>query len=133
MGTKPIRCGGMSGDMVTIAISPTCKDDLIKFLDFLLKAPPAATPMDIIQDAGVFPEDLENLINRIRMQETLEPLVLQKSDVLDINRLMSEYSWMGQPPERAGLDRDSFQVLRTNINSIYEQAFKKEHEAPRKS
>jgi len=128
MEISPIRYEAMSGDTITIGISPKCKNGLIAFLEFLLNAPPAATPMDIIQDADVFPEDLENLISRIRMQDTLETLVLEKPDVLTINRLMSEYHWMRQPPEKAGLDQNVFQVLRINMRSIYKQAYEKEHE-----
>jgi len=81
------------------------------------------TPIDIIQDAGVFPEDLQDIIGRIEAQHTPGTLVLSKQDVLSINRLISEHHWMRQPTEQTGIDQEAYETLRTDMRSVYEQAY----------
>lgn len=112
----------MSGGDVIIRIGEPIKDGLLAFLEFLSRGPHPGLPLDTIQDAGVFPDELDDLVRRIRAQDTPNRLVLCRRDVAGIHRLMAEFAWMRQPPQKAGLAPEAFETMKSGFDAVYEQA-----------
>lgn len=93
MNTAPIQYEGISGGDVIIQIGEPTKDGLIAFLEFLSRGR--------IRDCHW---------TRFRTQDTPNRLILGRRDVADIHRLLAEFAWMRQPPQRAGLDPEAFEA-----------------------